>query len=162
MTVPLFSLQSFLFGLPQWLTGKESTCNSGDLRDMGLIPGLGRSPGGGHGNPLQCSCLENPTNRGAWRATVHRVTDNWIWLKWLNKPTRFVCPPLKVQMHPRYRWSGTEPPLYLAVEPKERTHKTGWKAKASEPFSHSCQEARTSVLLRRCGRRIKTRNCWLY
>ena len=48
--------------------GKESTCNSGDL---GLIPGLGRSPGGGHGNPLQNSCLENPMNRGAWWATVH-------------------------------------------------------------------------------------------
>ena len=47
---------------------KESTCNAGDL---GLIPGLGRSPGGGHGNPLQNSCLENPMDRGAWWATVH-------------------------------------------------------------------------------------------
>ena len=44
-------------------------------RDMGLIPGLGRSPGGGHGTPLQYSCLENPMDRGAWRATVHRVTE---------------------------------------------------------------------------------------
>ena len=51
--------------------GKESTCNAGDL---GLIPGLGRSPGGGQGNPLQYSCLENPTDRGAWRATVHGIT----------------------------------------------------------------------------------------
>ena len=42
-------------------SGKESTCNAGDIRDMGSIPGLGRSPGGGHGNPLQYSCLENPT-----------------------------------------------------------------------------------------------------
>ena len=50
--------------------GKESTCNAGDL---GLILGLGRSPGGGHGNPLQYSCLENPTDRGAWRATVHGI-----------------------------------------------------------------------------------------
>ena len=47
---------------------KESTCNAGDL---GLIRGLGRSPGGGHGNPLQNSCLENPMDRGAWWATVH-------------------------------------------------------------------------------------------
>ena len=62
--------------LPQCLTGKESTCNSGDLRDV--IPGLGRSPGGGHGNPLQFSCLESPTDREAWQATVHRVTENWI------------------------------------------------------------------------------------
>ena len=45
-------------------------CNAGDL---GLIPGLGRSPGGGHGNPLQYFCLENPMDRGAWRATVHGV-----------------------------------------------------------------------------------------
>ena len=54
--------------------GKESTCNAGDL---GLIPGLGRSPGGGHGNPLQYSCLENPKDRGAWLATVYVVTKNW-------------------------------------------------------------------------------------
>ena len=44
--------------------------------DPGLIPGLGRSPGGGHGNPLQHSCLENPTDRGAWWATVHVVTKS--------------------------------------------------------------------------------------
>ena len=49
---------------------KESACNAGDL---GLIPGLGRSPGGGHDNPVQYSCLENPMGRGAWWATVHRV-----------------------------------------------------------------------------------------
>ena len=50
---------------------------AGDIRDMGLIPGLGRSPGGGHGNPLQYSCLENPMDRGAWWATVHGVTKSW-------------------------------------------------------------------------------------
>ena len=53
--------------------GKESACNVGDL---GLIPGLRRSPVGGHGNPLQYSCLENPMNRGAWWATVHGVTKS--------------------------------------------------------------------------------------
>ena len=47
--------------------------NAGDVRDAGSIPGLGRSPGGGHGNPLQYSCLENPMDRGACRATVHRT-----------------------------------------------------------------------------------------
>ena len=51
--------------------GKEPACNVGDARDMGSIPGLGRSHGGGHSNPLQCSCLENPMDRRAWRATVH-------------------------------------------------------------------------------------------
>ena len=47
-------------GLPQWHSGKESTCNAGATGDMGLIPGSGRSPGGGHGNPFQDSCVENP------------------------------------------------------------------------------------------------------
>ena len=53
--------------------GKEAACNVGDL---GSIPGLGRSLGGGHGNSLQYSCLENPMDRGAWQATVHRVTNS--------------------------------------------------------------------------------------
>ena len=55
--------------------GKESTCNAGDTEDVGSITGLGRSHGGGHGNPLQYSCLENPKNRGAWQAPVHRAAD---------------------------------------------------------------------------------------
>ena len=58
--------------------GKESACNVGDLRS---IPGLGRSPGGVHGNLLQCSCLENPMDKGAWWATVHRVAKSWTRLK---------------------------------------------------------------------------------
>ena len=60
---------------------KNSLANTGDLRDLGSILGLGRSPGGGHGNPLQYSCLENPMDRGAWRATVHGVTKSWTQLK---------------------------------------------------------------------------------
>ena len=50
--------------------------NEGDVRDVGSIPGSGRSPGGGDGNPLQPSCLENPMDRGAWRATVHGVAES--------------------------------------------------------------------------------------
>ena len=50
--------------------------NSGDIRDVGLNPGLGRSPGGGHGGPLWYFCLENPTDRGAWWAIVHGVTKS--------------------------------------------------------------------------------------
>ena len=53
---------------------KSPSANAGDLRDVGLIPRLGRSPGGQHGNPLQYSCLENPMDREAWRATVCRVS----------------------------------------------------------------------------------------
>ena len=56
------------FGLPWWPSGKESTCNAGTTGDTGSITGSGRSSGGGHGNPLHCSCLENPMDRGAWRA----------------------------------------------------------------------------------------------
>ena len=53
---------------------EESACNAGDL---GSIPGLGSAPGEGNGNPLQFSCLENSTDRGAWQATVHGVTKSW-------------------------------------------------------------------------------------
>ena len=67
-------------GLAQWLSGKESTCNAGDTGDVGSLPGLEGSPGGGNGNPLQYSCLENPMDRGAWRATVHGVAKSWTWL----------------------------------------------------------------------------------
>ena len=68
---------SVLMGFPSGSDGKESACNTGDL---GLIPGPGRSPGGGQGNPLQYSCLENPLDRGAWRATVHGLEKSWTQL----------------------------------------------------------------------------------
>ena len=64
-------------GFPDGSDGKESACNAGDL---GSIPGSGRSPGGGHGNPLQYSCLGNSMDRGAWRATVHGVAKSKIQL----------------------------------------------------------------------------------
>ena len=54
-------------------SGKEPAANAGKVRDMDSIPGLERSPGEGNGNPLQYSCLENPTDRGAWHDKVHRV-----------------------------------------------------------------------------------------
>ena len=59
-----------MLGFPHSSVGKESACNAGDL---GSIPGSGRFPGEGNGNPFQCSCLENPMDRGAWRATAHGV-----------------------------------------------------------------------------------------
>ena len=63
---------------------KNLPASAGDIRDVGSIPGLGRSPGAGHGNPLQYSCLENPMDRGAWRATVHRVAKSRTRLKRLS------------------------------------------------------------------------------
>ena len=55
---------------------KNSPLNAGDVRDVRSIPGLGRSPGRGHANPCQYVCLENPVDRGAWRVTVHEVTES--------------------------------------------------------------------------------------
>ena len=63
------------------LVVKNPPGNAGDIGDMGSISGLGRSPGGGHGNPLQYSCLENPMDRGTWWATVHKVAKNWTRLR---------------------------------------------------------------------------------
>ena len=60
---------------------KNPPANAGDVRDPGSIPGSGISPGEGNGNPLQYSCLENPTDRGAWQATVHRIAKSWTQLK---------------------------------------------------------------------------------
>ena len=63
-------------GFPQWLSGKESACNAGDAGDVDSIPGLGRSPGGGNGNPFQYSCLKNPMDRGAWWAIIQSVAKS--------------------------------------------------------------------------------------
>ena len=70
-------------GFLQWLSGKgkESACKAGATRDAGSVARLGGYPGGGHGNPLQYSCLENPMDREAWQTTVHRVAKSWTRLK---------------------------------------------------------------------------------
>ena len=70
-------------GFPGDTAVKNSPANAGDIRGVGLIPVLGRSPGGGNGNPLQYPCLENPRNRGAWQATVHEVRKSWTRLRML-------------------------------------------------------------------------------
>ena len=61
---------------PDGASGKEPTCQCRELKNMCFIPILGRSPGGGHGNPLQYSCLENPMGRGTWRAKIHKVAKH--------------------------------------------------------------------------------------
>ena len=70
----------WLSNIPLWasqvaLVVKNPPANARDLRNQGSIPGLGRSPGGEHGNPLQYCCLENPVDRAVWQATVHRVAE---------------------------------------------------------------------------------------
>ena len=73
---------------------KNLPANAGDIKDMGSIPGSGRSPGKGNGNPLQYCCLENPMDRGAWQATVHGVAKSWTGLKRLS-----TCKDLIPQSH---------------------------------------------------------------
>ena len=104
--------------LPRWLSGKESTCNSGDA---GSNPGSGRSPGEGNGNPLQYSCRENPMDRGARRAMVHRVSQSQTRLgDWAHthagmyndvwqKPPQY-CKVISLQLNNKKRnvqWLGT-------------------------------------------------------
>ena len=79
-----FGKHYFNLGFPGWLNGTESACKTGATEDAGLIPGLGRSPGGGHSNSLQYSFLENSIDKEAWWATVHRISNSWMWLKQLS------------------------------------------------------------------------------
>ena len=64
-------------GFPGGTVVKKSSARAGHARDVGLIPGLERSPGRRNSNPLQCSCLQNPMDRGAWWTTVHGVSESW-------------------------------------------------------------------------------------
>ena len=77
------------------LVVKNPSANAGDIRDVGLVPGSGRSPGGGHSNPLQYFCLEHPMNRRAWRAIVHWVPQSQIRLKWLSTHACWTLPSRK-------------------------------------------------------------------
>ena len=79
------SLELYIWGASQVaLVVKNQAASAGDIRNLGSIPGFGRSLGEGNGNPLQPSCLENPMDRGAWWATVHEITKNWTRLKRLS------------------------------------------------------------------------------
>ena len=82
--------ECFLCGLPWWLSSKESPRNAGIAEVVGSIPELGRSFGGGHGNPFKYSCLENPRDSGPWRASVHRITRNGerTYFLYVNQPSR--------------------------------------------------------------------------
>ena len=74
-------------GFPSGVVVKNPPANAEEVRDVGWIPGSGRSPRGEHGYPLQYSCLENPMYRGVWQATVHRVTKSQTRLKRLSRHT---------------------------------------------------------------------------
>ena len=73
----ILNLYRSVVGFPGGTVVKNLPANAGNAKDMGSVPGWGRSSGGGNGNPLQYSYLENPMDRGAWRATVHGVAKEW-------------------------------------------------------------------------------------
>ena len=85
----ILDLLSYMFYcFPGCSDDKEYACNAGDL---GSIPGLGRSPGEGNGNPLQYSGLGNPMDREVWRATVHGVTKSWAWYTYIMYKLIYIC-----------------------------------------------------------------------
>ena len=82
MQLAILETHSYYYrGFPSGSASKEPSCNGGDL---GLIPGSGRSPGEGNGNPLQYSCPENPMDIRAWRAAVHGVAKSWDTTAWMH------------------------------------------------------------------------------
>jgi len=93
------------------LVVKNLHANAGVIRDTGSIPGSGRSPGGGNGNPFQFSCLENLTDRGAWWASVHRVSKGQTQLKRLNTHAR-TRQASTCLMHISFRGRYSSPPSW--------------------------------------------------
>ena len=83
------ALPTILRGFPGGSVGKQSSCNAADTKDAGSFPGLGRTPGGGRGNPLQYSCLENLMDRRAWRVTVHGIAKSQTRLKQLSMTHKY-------------------------------------------------------------------------
>ena len=95
------------------LVVRNPPANSGHVRDAGSIPGSGRCPGGGYGNPLYGSCLENLMDRGAWRTTVHGVTKSQTQLKWLSIHAFF--PHWKLPWHPCWNWADHTCRVYFST-----------------------------------------------
>ena len=109
-------------GLPRGLSGKELPANAGVTGDVGSIPGSGRFPGGGNGNLLQYSCLENPMDRGAWWAVVHRVAKSQTQLS-MHACTALLSTMYLYLMFPRDP-SPVQRTHYLSLNPPEFLH---WK-----------------------------------
>ena len=106
-------------------SGKEPASSAGDLRDVGSVPWLGRSPGGGHGNPLQYSCQENPMDRGVWWATVHRFPRSQTCVKQLSTHALTVAcqAPLSMGFPRQEYWNVLLfPPPGQCSPPRDRTY----------------------------------------
>ena len=105
----------YILGFPGGTSGKEPTSQCRRHRDAGLIPGSGRSPGGGHSNPLQYSFLENPMDREAWWATVHGVTKSWTQLKQVSTTHYIYIPNRRPLNTSSTGLSESQPSLYPPV-----------------------------------------------
>ena len=140
---------SIIWGSPGGSGVKNPPSSAGDPRDTASTPGLGRSPGGGNGNPLQNSCLVNPMDRGAWRATVHGVAksrpwlSNWAWchlyLKKLEKNV-FNLSPSKKQANKTQQHYFLEKWQYYTEnqeQPKNAQH-CHWCTRMSQPAQTDC------------------------
>ena len=110
------------------LVEKNLLANAGDIWDVGSIPGWGRFPQVGHGNPVQYSCLENSMDRGAWRATVHRVTKSQTQLKWLHMHIHIFLL-LTTPGLPKVQYLGHLPP-FTTTPPVQ--HPVKWKMAGTE------------------------------
>ena len=112
---------------------KNLPANEGDVREVGLIPRMGRSPAGGHSNPLQYSCLENPTKGGTWQATVYRVTQSQTWLKWL----RTQCTSLSCNLFPLVQQTTSCKNFEWVLRPKFPLHPYSKRSIAKERQANS-------------------------
>ena len=130
-------LKSLSWAFQVALVIKNLPANAGD-------PGLERSPGGRNGNPLQYSCLENPMDRGAWRATVLGVEKSWTRLKW--KPLRRPRPRELRAFFSCMAWRAIPGPLHLLHLPGQITHATSSPEGRASGFSVSHLQATLPVL----------------
>ena len=101
MQSAFLSLHKLAMVFPEGASGKEPVCNAGDIQDESSIPRSGRSTGGGHSNPPQYSCLENPMDRRAWQAKVHSVAKSQLQLKWLSTHTPYMQAGDRTPLSPR-------------------------------------------------------------
>ena len=150
--------------------GKESTCKAGHTGDSGLIPGLWRSPGEGNSSPLQCSCLNNPMDRGAWWATVPRITEASDTPGRLRTPRKmraclwlsgkeFGCQCRRCRFDPAVRkssWRRKRQPTPVFLPGKSH----GWRSLACyNPWG--CKELDTTYLLNNNNRKINPSELWI-
>ena len=152
----------FLLGVPSGslrasqvaLVVKNLPANAGEVRTTGLIPGLGRSPGGGAWQPFQYTCLENPMERGAWRATVHRVAESWIQPKQLSTHVRVLVPSVKPE-DGKWERKASEDLIRPFLERQELVLINMWRVfrnhfacqqYSTHPFIHSYQRLMLKTL----------------